>query len=1158
MAIKFTEDQQKAIYSNGTVLVAAAAGSGKTAVLTKRVIEKVCNSENPTSIDRLLIVTFTNASALEMRIRIAKALDEEALKHPNNQHILRQKLLIKSAKICTIDAFCIELVRKYFGMLGVSPDFKIADEAEASKLKELAWQKIIEPYFSEKSPEFDTLTKIFNVFKGDNALKEAVTGIYDFSLCLSRAEQWLKDTEHNYLSTSVSENVFGKTLLENVYLRLSGIIDSYNLILREAIGSEFEADWLLSFGESLSYLYDVCANLKAKQWDSVFYKLSEFKVPAVPRRKKGQNEELHKKMMGIRESSKKTVASILKDMGGDEAQVLELLRKTGEPIKALLQLVRDFSNEYFKLLNSRNLLSFALIEQLALKLLCVNTEEGLVPSCIAEEFSGLYDEVLVDEYQDNNDLQDALFNALSDNGRHLFMVGDVKQCIYAFRNAEPDNFLKRKREYPLYDEAVSPSKIILSANFRSREGVCEFVNGICSAIMQEATCGLDYTDEERLVPKGEFPENKTVCTDVYLTEHSDISRDTADAESVADYIQAVMNEPAFLKDKDGLRKAEFGDFAILLRSPNAKVKFYTDVLKKRGIPVSYNTNEFFRSPEILTVTSILKVIDNPTSDIPLISAMSSVAFGFTFDEIVDIKSDYRGSNLYQKVIASAEKGNEKSKFMLKLLSELRASAITLSVSGLILEVLRTTYLREIMSSADNGYERKNNLSAFVSFASDYESKGEGELSGFLAYFDRLSQKGKLPEKMPNKGNNAVRIMSFHGSKGLQFPICIIAGCGNGFNKQDLNQPMIMNGKLGIGLNYIDGNIKFDTVAKKALKCAQQFKLISEEIRLLYVAMTRAEERLMISITSKNCRDDIEKAFNMLTLQSITDGKVSAEQILSANGPKSILLSALLLQKDGNKLGKVAELNHTDSVLNGEFSFRFSQSVKSEVSAEAEIKDKDNNEYFIDGSLRGFLDSRFNYEYPFKNEIAMPSKMAVTELVHGDRDRFAFKLRPRFMSKAGLTPAERGTAVHKFMQYADYSKACDNLEAELSRLYEYEFISFEEYNSIDKGALKAFFESSVYKRIANSEKVLREYKYMVYQPIEGGQTIVQGIADCIFFEHGKAVILDFKTDNVSEVNLLVERYSKQLEIYKSAVAEIFSTEVSECIIYSTHLNQSVRV
>lgn len=1158
MAIKFTPDQEKAIHAKGTVLVAAAAGSGKTAVLTKRVIERVCDPTDSTSIDRLLIVTFTNASALEMRLRIAQALDEVAAENINNSYILRQKLLVKSAKICTIDSFCIELVRKHFGSLGVSPDFRIADEAEESKLKDLAWQKIITPYYSDKTEAFNSLTEIFNVFKGDNALKDAVMNIYDFSLCLSRKEQWLKDAENNYLSDTLSENPFGKVILQNADLKLNGIIDSYNLILRESVGTELEYDWQQSFGDKIDYINEIRSNISNSQWDTAYSMLCEFKVPTVSKKKKGQNDELHKRMMEIRERSKKIVLSIVGDMGGTESEVLSLLKKTSFPLRTLLKIVREFSEEYFNLLNCNNLLTFAIVEQLALKLLCVDTENGLMPSDIAKEISGLYDEILVDEYQDNNDLQDALFYALSDSGKHLFMVGDVKQCIYAFRNAEPDNFLKRKNDYPLYDGVNSPSKIILSSNFRSRKGVCDFVNGVFTSIMQEKTCGLDYTDEEKLVAGAQFPENNTLCADVCLNENTDGNRDISDAESVADYIVSVMREDAFLSDGGDLRKAEYGDFAILLRSPNSKVKYYTDALKKRGIPVSYNTNEFFLSPEILTVISILKVIDNPTADIPLLSVMTSVAFGFSFDEVVDINTENFGKNMYQKVINAANNGNEKCSALLKILTELRTSAITTGVDRLILEIYRTTYLKEIMSSADNGFERKNNLSALVYFAADYESKGNGSLGGFLTYFDRLSEKGKLPEKTPNISNNSVRIMSFHGSKGLQFPICIIAGCGNGFNKQDLNQPMIINGKLGVGLNYIDNGVKCDTLSRRALRCAQQFKLISEEIRLLYVAMTRAEERLMISVTADNCVEDVEKASNMITLQSLSDGKVSAEQILSATGYKHFLLAALLLQKDGHKISNIADINLFDNIHNGEFRFTFSRRNDTSDKAITKILNKNQDSCSISEETRAFLNERFDYKYPFKDETELPSKMAVTELVHGDRDSFAFKLRPRFMSKAGLTPAERGTALHKIMQYADYSKACDDLETELLRLYEYEFITEEEYNSIDLNYIKGFFNSSVFNRIQNAEKVLREYKFMVYQPIAKGKTIVQGIADCIFFEDGKAVILDFKTDNVSEMNVLAERYSKQLDIYKSAISEIFDTEVKECIIYSIHLNKYIDV
>lgn len=1157
MGFKYTNDQQNAIDAKGTVLVAAAAGSGKTAVLTQRVIKRVCDPDDPASVDRLLIVTFTNASALEMRVRIGRELDRVCADNLSNSYILKQKLLLKNAKICTIDSFCIDLVRKHFGILGVSPDFSVAASAQVSALRELALNDVLSAHFAEPDESFNALCETFGIYKGDRNLQNAVINVYDFSLCLSRPERWLQSAVDNYFADSIGNCPFAEVIFERAETKLNNARDSVNFILRESVGTEFEALWHTYFGETLDILSEIQSAVSAKNWDKLYDLTLNFEKTKADRVKKDQNRELHKRMMEIRDSVFKSVTSIADDMGGSAEQVLSDLKAAGKQVNMLVTLVREFSAKYFQLLNSRNMLTFSLIEQLALKLLCTDTDEGLVPSELSREICQQYDEVLVDEYQDNNDLQDSLFYAVSDEGKHLFMVGDVKQCIYAFRNANPDNFLKYKDSYPLYDGSASKSKVVLSSNFRSRRGVCDFVNGICGALMQKTTCGMDYNDEEKLVCGAVFPDNTAPAAEICITDAPGTDRDTADADAVADYIVKTMAEEPFLSDGNGLRKARYGDFAILLRSPKKRVRFYTDALKRRGIPVSYNSGEFFESPEILTAVSVLRLIDNPTHDIPLLAAMTSVVFGFSYDDVAKIKADYKGRSLYARVVTAAENGDKKCRRMLDILTNLRTAAVTMTVGRLINEVYNVTYLKEITGSAENGAQNKKNLKKLVSMADDYESHSEGGLSGFLKFFDRSAAEDSVDDKTPQSDKNAVRIMSFHGSKGLQFPVCIIAGAGNGFNKTDLKDSLIVNEKYGIGMSFVDDGIKSDTVARKALRLTESYKLISEEIRLMYVAMTRAEERLMISITTGDCKKDIIDAASALGISAASDGKVPPDAVLSASGFKKMVLTAALLQKSGDNIGAAAGIAPVGFNGTGSFKFVLSHDKSDTVPDALEIE-TDDKEYTCDANTESLLNERFGFRYPHESACTVPSKMAVTELVHGDHAQFAFKARPRFMSKVGLTPAERGTALHKFMQYADYAAAENDLSAELERLYEWEFISEEERDAIDCNALKHFFESDVYRRIKQSDRVLREYKFMVRHPYGEHETIVQGIADCVFFERGGAVILDFKTDNVSDINVLAERYSEQLQIYKNAVADIFATPVRECIIYSMHLNKQINV
>lgn len=1158
MGIEFTNDQKKAIEAKGAVLVAAAAGSGKTAVLTRRVIERVCDKNDPTTIDRLLIVTFTNASAAEMRVRIAAALDAECAARGNDPYILKQKLLLKSAKICTIDSFCIDLVRKHFAVLSVSPDFKVAAAAQASDLRERAVSDVLLRHFAEPSEDFNRLCTSFNIYKGENDIKNAVFTCYDFSLCLSRPEHWLNTSVDNYFSDNVNACGFAEAVFEYAETKLKSAEDLTEFILRESIGTEFEADWQVAFGDTLDRIAEMKSAAESGDWDRLYMYASSFESAKTPRIKKGGNKELNDLMKDIKQEIKKSIDGIAAKLGGISAEVLAELHSAGKQVKMLVTLVKEFSKRYFELLCSKNLLTFSLVEQLALKLLCDDDGERLVPSEISAEICKLYDEVLVDEYQDNNDLQDSLFNAVSDNGKHLFMVGDVKQSIYGFRNANPDNFLRHKDNYPLYDGSCEKSKIILSENFRSREGVCRFVNGICGALMQKSTCGMDYTDEERLVAKAEYPENSAPAAEIVMTEYASEKKDIADAEAIADYIVGVMREPPFLRDADNsLRKAEYGDFAILHRSPSKRLPTYIDALKKRGIPVAVGGGDFYGSPEVLTAMSVLRIIDNPTLDIPLLSAMTSAVFGFDFDEVAKIKSAYKGRSLYARVLAAAEHGDRKVGRMLDTLSALRTEAVTLSVSRLISRMYNVTGFSEMISASENGGLKRQKLMQLISMAEEFEGWSDGGLSGFIGYFDRSADEGSSGDKsLPGK-SDAVRIMSFHGSKGLQFPVCIIAGVGVDFNDTDLKKPLIVNGKYGIGIDYVEDGIKHETIAKNALKLSQLNKNSAEELRLFYVAMTRAEERLMISVATQNAEKDITDAAKRLGLSAADSGLVPSDRVVGAAGLKQWLLSAALLQRSGDKIADAASVEPIGFNGDGDFKFTLSHpNDKSEPNGDGCVGETE--EYSCSDAVREQLDTRFGYRYPFELEIATPSKMAVTELVHGDRDSFAFRARPRFMSKSGLTPAERGTALHKFMQFANYSAAATDVEAEISRLYEWEFITEAEAESIDRKALKMFFESDVYRRITSADKVLREYKFMIRQAISNGSTIVQGIADCIFFEGKKAVILDFKTDNVKALASLAERYAAQLKIYKEGVSEIFGTEQIECIIYSMHLSASVEV
>ncbi len=1160
MAVKFTDDQINAINAKGTVLVSAAAGSGKTAVLTERVVSMLTNQNKKISADRLLIVTFTNASALEMRVRISKRLDEICDEHPKNQYLLKQKILLKNAKICTIDAFCIELVRTYFAVLGISPDFAIAENSQTETIMEEALSLVLQPRFLKKSDEFNSLCLLFGVDKSDKGFYETVYKIHDYAMCMPQPDVWLEKAAEGYNCDSIKNCVFVPIILDYIRENLLSCKESIEVLLRELVGSDIESAYSDGLNLGLEDINRLIMATDSLDWDTLYNGLCEFKIP-IKIVKKTSDPSFKEVVKSERDGIVKRITSLAKHMLGTSEDVLKSLSHASVTVDELICIVKEFKSAYFELLCKNNCLTFAHVEQLALKLLCKESDGNLVPSDLSKEICKSFDEVLVDEYQDNNNLQDALFFALSDGGNKLFMVGDVKQSIYGFRNANPDNFIKYKEEYPVFDGKTAPSKVILKQNFRSRKGVCDFVNALCNTVMSKSTCGMDYLDEDILDAKAEYENSEDFDVSFLINESSksDLKREQIDAEQIADKILEILNKPPFLKGKDGLRCADYRDFAILLRSPSSRAYIYVDALKKRGIPVAFNTDEFFNSPEVLTAVSMLRVIDNPTREIPLLSVLLSVMFGFTPDDLAEIRIKYGHKNLYSLVCTAANNGDERCRYFVDILSKLRTKAVTLPVSRLLNEIYNATLLPEIMSARADCRQSRANLLRLSSIASKFDQTDSGGIFGFLNEFDRMAGSKKSSGQASLTDTNAVKILSFHGSKGLQFPICFVADCGGLFNKTDVTGQIILNDKYGIGLKFIDENdVKASSLAREAMSILQQKKLISEEIRLLYVALTRAEEKLIISITLSDVAKKVVSSSFKLGFMGVNLGKAPSTSVISADGYYEWLLMTALLQSSGDDIGIRFGLTPLGFGGKSEFDVEFCERV--DVHDECnetidEVTPKNN----VDTDEIERLTKEINEKFKTTNsELSLvPSKMAVTSLVHGNSKKFNFTAKPQFMSKSGLTPAQRGTAAHKFMQFADFSKAEKDIKSEIERLYEWEFLSFEESEVLDVVKLSKFFESSVYNRIKNAQSYKREYKFMVEYPYLENSTIVQGIADCVFFEDDGVVILDFKTDRVDD-NTLSQMYAAQLEVYKYAIEKITSKRVKECILYSLHLSEEVKI
>ena len=1156
--IEYTPDQKNAMKANGTVLVSAAAGSGKTAILTERVARKICDRNSNISADRLLIVTFTNDAAFELRSRITKKIDERCKEEPNNQYILEQKMLLQSAKICTIDSFCIALVRSYFSVLGISPDFTIADNATAENITEKALETVLKKHYLDPEPSFNKLCNLFSAERSEFPLKSAIKDIYFSSECMSQPLQWFEKIEQTYNATDLKDSIFAVEVLKHIKNDLLALNDIYLMLSRE-VADNISPKALTTLNDNIEKIKSMISLAEDGCWDALINAAAEkptFSKASV------KDQALKDIVDFVNNKVKSVFDSINKRMVGESSSVLNQLNESKELCMMLIALVKEFKEAYFEELTSKNCLTFGMVEQLALKLLCEEENGELVPSELSKEIAGEFDEVLVDEYQDNNDLQDALFFALSDSGKKLFFVGDVKQSIYGFRNASPENFIRYKESFELYSEGKEKSKVLLKSNFRSKGSVCDFVNAFCKVVMQKDTCSMDYTDEDILDAKAEYPELSAPAVELLLNDFSNTDNKAleVDAKAVADYIAKTLKEGKIIrKDKNTLREPEFKDFTILLRSPGNKAEAYINALKEKGIPAVFNSDKFTETPEILTITEILRVISNPLSDVSLLSVMTSVIFGFIPDEIVSIRCKNKKVSLYSNVVLAAGEGNARCIEFLKTISYFRKASATLTISKLINEIYKKTSLIELFSALPDGSSRKQNLRRFAVLAEGYESRSGASIKGFIKEIEKLSDKDFGGADSADL--NAVKILSFHKSKGLQFPICIVANLAGLFNTMDFKNNYIFNQELGLGLKHIDmeRSLKGETVAFNGILCREKQKLIAEEIRLLYVAMTRAEDRLVLSLSSKSLKDDISAAAVELGSVGLETGVSPVSSVISANSYAKWVLMTALLKDSSATLASYAELEPL--ALSSIPNFKVSISDSSVFNQVDDLSNEDatskrlNLDFSADYSK---LKEKFEFLYPNIAETLVPSKVSVTELIKGDDNAFYFSEKPEFLSKAGLTPAERGTAAHKFMQFANYKAAKADIEAELLRLKEWEFISEAEADAIETESLKKFFESSVYDRINAADEVFREYKFMIEYPYLESQTIAQGIADCVFIENGELVILDFKTDNVKSADELVTRYADQLKIYSYALSRIFDMPVKESILFSLKLGKEVTV
>lgn len=1181
MSVDWTTDQRHAIECRkGSVLVSAAAGSGKTAVLVERVIRRLTDKDNPCSAEDLLIVTFTRAATAQMREKIGAAILKRLSEDPTDRHLRRQYMLLPFAKICTIDSFCNDLVRENFHALGISPDYSLLDNETAVIMKNDVCEAMLERAYEEDlDGRFSELSDMMSSGSSDEDFAKLIIKMYDISTAYPFPDLWLDSLIGEYSQPDINKSRWGGIIKKYVCDMLDYCVSSSRDMMTAMESDPIVAD---AYGAAVQSDINMYAELREKinsDWDEALEAFKTVKYMSLGRVPKGYESETKNVVTTARKKLKdllKKVPGIMCVSSEEHADDMRLLR---DPVTKLIELVKQFGREYSAEKDKMNSADFSDILHRALNLLAVSDGSGgYIKTDLARELSSHYVEILVDEYQDINEAQDMIFRAISADENNLFTVGDVKQSIYRFRQAMPEIFLRRRSTTHSFESGKYPLGITLGSNFRSRVGVTSCVNYIFRQLMSTEAGGLEYDDSEALNAAAKYPERDTPDCELHVVTDKGNRADTLEAQAryVAKYIERTVREGKMLVTKGGaLHPASYGDFCILLRTAKNVSSVYANALSERGIPVfSPETGGFFEAAEISFILSLLRVLDNPVQDIPLAAVMLSPLFGFSAGELADIRASAKErleagetEPLYRSVAASADGGSKKAAAFLKKIESLRRLSLTLSAGELVRRVCEETGFDAIVGAMPDGERRRLNVGLLCDYAEKYEAAGNLGLSGFIRFIDKVARtSGDLATAArPSENADIVRIMTVHQSKGLEFPICILADMQHAFNERDNTESVLISSSAGLGMKRRteDGISVYDTASRRAAVITSERMGRSEEMRVLYVALTRAKENLVMVTSVPNP----EKGLAKVAVECGIGERTNPFAVLRMNNFSDLVLTALMRHPAADELRKLSGVD-VPIFLSEKDRFK----LKVVVSDSESFMTESANEQKIAAKPVFFneVQARLDYSDPRSVLSSVPAKRAASDgSERGINREYFASSRPAFMSSGGLTPAQRGTATHKFMQFSNYAAARAGIESELARLVDGGFLSEDEGKAVNIGAAKRFFMSPLAERIFASDNVMREKKFaslfpakFFYPELTGEaaeeKIVVQGIADCVFVEDGELVIVDYKTDTGVDAEALLDRYSAQLEIYREALSQALGMPVKETLLYSFFMNSTVKV
>ena len=1183
---------QQAVVDNrgGSLLVSAAAGSGKTKVLVERVFRYI--TDEKCNVDDFLIITYTKAAAAELRSKIAEELSVRLAENPGDAHLRRQLLLVYRADIRTVDAFCVSLLRENTHLLAkeedrysLSPDFRVLDESEAQLLREKILSRTLERFYEHLDENGEELTKTFGFGRDDRALEALVLELYQKLQSHAWPDRWLAENATFWGDLAADnvcfdDTVYAELLLEGIRRKAE---HWRNLLSAAAEGmcdcpalQKGYADRFWSVAEQLGLLAEGAAG---RGWDATAELAVSVTFPRLGVVKDADGGEQKARAQKLWSGCKDAVKTMVASLNVSAAEAVEDLAAVAPAMLALLRLTGAFAEDYRREKLRINTMDFSDQEHLALEMLVDKDGE---PTELGAQIAARYTEILVDEYQDTNEVQNAIFRAVSRKENNLFTVGDVKQSIYRFRLADPSIFLERYQTFLPYEEAGEgePRKILLSRNFRSRREILDATNFIFENILSREMGELDYGEEEALHFGAEYYPQRNDCdTEFHLVccrrkqgeGDLPVKRLTAEARFVARRIRDLLDEGYPVTEKNGtLRPCRPEDIVILMRAPGSRSAAYAAAMAELGIPCAAEDNEdFFETMEISTVLSMLRIIDNPRQDVPLIAVLRSPVFAFSPDRLAQIRGKTPDGDFYTAVTMD---GGGDTEAFLEVLSGLRLLACDVTVHRLLWHLYNRLNVLGVFGAMEDGQRRRENLIALAEQAQKLEGSGCRGLFAFIRRITGLLESGRAPQIRGAADNAGVRIMSIHKSKGLEFPVVILTDLDHAFSRQDLTTPVLVHPKLGLGPIRVElaRRIRYPTLARRALEAALLRENRAEEQRLLYVAMTRPKEKLIMVDAMYSAENRIKKLAPLAACpawpESVSEGSCFADW----------LLLPLLCRPEAAQLRALAEMG-VESLYTGDTSpwqvfIHDSEEYRDVIRRRRKEETMHREDQNVDLAL-------LQFRYPYEGETMLPAKITATQLKGRELDREAAEnaavtprlrplAQPKFRQAGGaLTAAERGTATHLVLQHLDFHNT--DVAGQVAALRDRHLLTAAQAAAVDTKALERFLGSDLAERIRASGKVVREYPFTLLMPavaLEAGaneqdRVLLQGVVDCFYEEEdGSLSVVDFKTDRVfgEAVAGRAEEYRTQLETYSAALERVLERPVRQKMLYFLASGETIRL